>query len=48
MIPSGDKVTIILASNSTSWGSYAYDEKEDVLRVDVSPTDASYARVVKI
>lgn len=47
MIPSGDKVTIILASNSTSWGSYAYDEKEDVLRVDVTSTDASMQEWLK-
>ncbi len=29
------EVTIILSSNTTSWGSYFYDEKEDVLRFKV-------------
>ncbi len=30
------EVVIILSSNTTSWGSYFYDEKEDVLRFKVS------------
>jgi len=30
------EVTIILSSNITSWGSYFYDEKEDVLRFKVT------------
>jgi hypothetical protein len=29
--------TIIFSKNSTSWGSYFYDPKEDVLRVKVKP-----------
>jgi len=29
-------VTIILSSNTSSWGSYFYDEKEDVLRFKVT------------
>jgi len=29
--------TIIFSKNSTSWGSYFYDEKEDALRVKVKP-----------
>jgi hypothetical protein len=29
--------TIILSKNSTSWGSYFYDEKEDALRAVVKP-----------
>lgn len=29
--------TIIFSKNSTSWGSYYYDENEDVLRVKVKP-----------
>lgn len=28
--------TFILSENTTSWGSYFYDEKEDVLRADVT------------
>jgi hypothetical protein len=29
--------TIIFSSNTSSWGSYFYDKKEDVLRVNVKP-----------
>ena len=29
--------TVIFSKNSTSWGSYFYDEKEDALRVKVKP-----------
>lgn len=32
-----EKSTVIFSKNSTSWGSYFYDEKEDALRVDVKP-----------
>jgi hypothetical protein len=36
-LPTADKWTIIFSKNSTSWGSFSYDEKEDALRVDVKP-----------
>ena len=39
MIPSESDWTIIFSNNSTSWGSFSYDEKEDALRVTVSPTE---------
>ncbi|MBI1769863.1 MAG: DUF2911 domain-containing protein [Bacteroidetes bacterium] len=43
LAPSKDGVwTWILSSNSTSWGSFSYDPKEDVLRVDATPTDAPF------
>ena len=32
-------VTVILSSNTTSWGSFYYDEKEDVLRFKTKMTD---------
>lgn len=32
-----ERSTIIFSKNSTSWGSYFYNEKEDALRVDVKP-----------
>lgn len=32
-----DSVAIIFSKNSTSWGSYFYDAREDVLRVSVKP-----------
>jgi len=34
--------TWIFSNNSTSWGSFTYDQKEDALRVDVTPTDAPF------
>ena len=36
-IPGADTWTIIFSKNSTSWGSFSYDEKEDALRVTVKP-----------
>src|SRR6476620_1064584 len=32
-----NETTIIFSKNATSWGSYYYDDKEDVLRVKVKP-----------
>jgi hypothetical protein len=40
MIPNADEWTIIFSKNSTSWGSFTYDEKEDALRVTVKPKTA--------
>lgn len=34
--------TWIFSSNSTSWGSFSYDQKEDVLRVETTPTEAPF------
>ncbi len=42
MIPAKDQWTIIFSKNSTSWGSFSYDEKEDALRVQVKPHDAEF------
>jgi Protein of unknown function (DUF2911) len=39
-IPDKDQWTIIFSKNSTSWGSFSYDEKEDALRVTVKPHPA--------
>lgn len=36
-IPTADQWTVIFSKNSTSWGSFSYDEKEDALRVTVKP-----------
>jgi len=36
-IPDKDQWTIAFSKNSTSWGSFSYDEKEDALRVNVKP-----------
>ena len=40
MIPAEHEWTIIFSRNATSWGSFFYDEKEDVLRVRVKPRPA--------
>ena len=37
MIPAAESWTIIFSKNSTSWGSFTYDQKEDALRVTVKP-----------
>ena len=37
MIPTADEWTVIFSKNSTSWGSFTYDDKEDALRVSVKP-----------
>lgn len=34
--------TIIFSNNSTSWGSFFYDEAEDALRVQATPEKAEY------
>jgi tetratricopeptide (TPR) repeat protein len=40
MIPNADEWTIIFSKNSTSWGSFTYDQAEDALRVTVKPKDS--------
>jgi hypothetical protein len=40
MIPTAEEWTIIFSKNSTSWGAFTYDEKEDALRVAVKPKAA--------
>ena len=34
--------TLIFSRNSTAWGSYFYDAKEDALRVEAEPKEAPY------
>ena len=41
-IPTADQWTIVFSKNSTSWGSFSYDEKEDALRVTVRPHEAEF------
>ena len=41
-IPEKDHWTIIFSKNSTSWGSFTYDEKEDAQRVEVKPQAAEF------
>src|SRR5688572_5521639 len=42
MIADPNEWTVIFSNNSTSWGSYYYDEKEDALRVKVKPAKNEY------
>src|SRR5467141_1407730 len=45
-IPDKDQWTIIFSKNSTSWGSFSYDEKEDALRVTTKPQGAESFEVL--
>lgn len=40
MIPNTDDWTVIFSKNSTSWGSFSYDQAEDALRVTVKAQPA--------
>ena len=42
MIPNADEWTVIFSKNSTAWGSFTYDQKEDALRVNVKPQPAEF------
>lgn len=41
-VPGEAEWIVIFSKNSTSWGSYTYDEREDALRVTVKPAKAPY------
>jgi len=41
MIPAADEWTVIFSKNSTSWGSFTYDQAEDALRIRVRPKAAA-------
>ncbi len=45
-IPGPDEWTVIFSRNSTSWGSFFYDPKEDVLRVKAKPEASDYHEVL--
>lgn len=42
MIPTENEWTVIFSNNSTSWGSFFYNEAEDALRVTVQPVEAPH------
>src|SRR6478672_11699275 len=42
MIPGENEWTVIFSKNSTSWGSFTYDQTEDALRVTVKPQTAEF------
>jgi hypothetical protein len=41
-IPGPEEWTIVFSKNNTSWGSFFYDAKEDVLRVKARPEKSEY------
>jgi len=41
-LPGETEWVVIFSKNSTSWGSFTYDEAEDALRVTVNPVAAPY------
>lgn len=41
-LPGADEWTVIFSKNSTSWGSFYYDVKEDALRVKAKPEKSEY------
>jgi hypothetical protein len=42
MIPGKDAWVVAFSKNSTSWGSFSYDQKEDALRVNVKPHENAF------
>ncbi len=42
MIPTEEEWIIIFSHNSTSWGSYSYNDQEDALRVSVKPSKSNH------
>ncbi len=40
MIPTEKEWTIIFSNNSTQWGSFFYDQKEDALRITTTPASS--------
>jgi tetratricopeptide (TPR) repeat protein len=41
-IPGKEEWTVVFSKNSTSWGSFFYDAKEDALRVQAKPAKSEY------
>ncbi|HTR03362.1 MAG TPA: DUF2911 domain-containing protein [Thermoanaerobaculia bacterium] len=42
MIPTDKDWTVILSADYSNWGSFSYDQKEDVLRFSATPRPADY------
>jgi predicted negative regulator of RcsB-dependent stress response len=42
MLPTDKDWSVMLSSTSTAWGSFSYDEKEDVVRFPVTPKPADF------
>jgi hypothetical protein len=45
-VPGKDEWTVIFSHNSTSWGSFFYNAKEDALRIQAKPEAAEYHEVL--
>lgn len=41
ILPSEKEWVLIFSKNTTSWGSFSYDQKEDVLRVAITPQETA-------
>jgi DUF2911 family protein len=46
LIPGENEWTVIFSNNSTSWGSFTYDQTEDALRVTVKPQTSDFHEAV--
>jgi hypothetical protein len=42
MIPSESEWVVIFSNKNDAWGSYSYDEKDDALRITVTPVKAPH------
>lgn len=47
LIPGEASWVVIFSKNSTSWGSFTYDQAEDALRVDVKPRATDHQEVLR-
>ena len=47
MLPGEDEWQVIFSTNSTSWGSFSYDQAEDALRVTVKPEKGPFQEVLQ-
>ncbi len=47
MMPGEKEWQVMFSTNSTSWGSFHYDENEDALRVSVRPQKAPFQEVMQ-
>ena len=45
-VKEGNEATAIFSNNSTSWGSFFYEESEDALRVPIKSKDNSFTQVL--
>ncbi len=46
IVHENDRATVIFSHNSSSWGSFWYDEKEDALRVDIETAEIPFTNVL--